>query len=151
MAYTREDLDVIDDAVTIIRRRPRMYAGDAPRATRLAAKLAGDLLQFGVRSVSADAFGAWWLVTSQSDWLAADGVYHSEYWHRIVPAPEIGLEAMRPEVLLTAFASVLFTVSKSAIEFVVGDKVGNEALQARLRTLLAPEFRGRAVGFLIEE
>jgi len=53
--------------------------------------------------------------------------------------------------LLTAFASVLFTVSKSAIEFVVGDKVGNEALQARLRTLLAPEFRGRAVGFLIEE
>jgi hypothetical protein len=113
--------------------------------------MAGDLLQFGVRSVTAEALDAWWLITSQSDWLAIDGVCHSEYWHRIVPAPEIGLEAMRPEVLLTAFSSVLFTVSEGSVEFIVGDKIGSAALQMRLGTLLAPEFRGRAVGFLVDE
>jgi len=151
MAYAREDLYVIDDAVALIRRRPCMYAGDAPRAVRLAAKMAGDLLQFGVRSVTAEALGPWWLITSHSDWLTIDGVYRSEYWHRIVAAPEIGLEAMRPEVLLTAFSSVLFTVSKGSVEFLMGDKIDNAAMQMRLGTLLAPEFRGRAVGFLIEE
>jgi len=151
MAYARENIDVIDDAVALIRRRPRMYGGDAPRAVRLAAKMTGDLLQLGARSVTAEALDAWWLITSQSDWLIIDGVYHSEYWHRIVAAPEIGLEAMRPEVLLTAFSNVLFTVSKGSVEFVVGDKIGDPALQMRLATLLAPEFRGRAVGFLIQE
>jgi hypothetical protein len=151
MAYAREDLDIIDDAVAMIRRHPAMYAGNAPRAVRLAAKMAGDLLQFGARSVSADAFGAWWLITSQTDWLTFNGVCHSHHWHRIVAAPELGLEAMRPEVLLTAFSSVLFTVCRESVEFVVGDKISNDALQAKLRTLMVPEFRGRAVGFLIEE
>lgn len=151
MAYTLDDLDVIDDAVALIRRYPVTYAGDTPRAARLAAKMAGDLLQFGVRSVSAEAFGPWWLVISLSDWLTVGGVYHSEYWHQIVSAPDLGLEAMRPEVLLTAFSSVLFTVGEGSVEFVVGDNITNEALQTKLCALLAPEFRGRAVGFLIEE
>jgi hypothetical protein len=151
MAYARQDLDVIDDAVALIRRHPGTYAGDPPRAARLAAKMAGDLLQFGARAVSAEAFGAWWLVISQSDWLTVDGVHHAEYWHRIVPAPVLGLEAMRPEVLLTAFSRALFTLVKGSVEFVVGDNIGNGALQMKLRALLTPEFRGRAVGFLIEE
>jgi hypothetical protein len=33
----------------------------------------------------------------------------------------------------------------------VGDRIDNEALQMKFRTLLMPEFHGRAVGFLIEE
>ncbi len=151
MAYTADDLQVIH-AMDAIRRAPRLYAGDPPRAARLAAKMAGDLLQFDMRSVNAEAFGAWWLITSQSDWLIVHGVvYHPEYWRSVVPAPEIGLQAMRPEVLLTAFSSVLFTVANEAVEFLVGDKIDNEALRLKLLTLLVPEFRGRAVGFLIEE
>ncbi|HEY3847168.1 MAG TPA: hypothetical protein VGL95_08650 [Acetobacteraceae bacterium] len=151
MAYARDDLDIIDDAVALIRRHPDVYAGEAPRAARLAAKMTGDLLQFGARSVSAEMFGSWWVVTSQSDWLTINGVYHADYWHRIVAAPEIGLEAMRPEVLLTAFSRVLITVARESMEFIVGNEIGNAALQMRLRALLVPEFRGRAVGFLIEE
>lgn len=150
MAYTVDDIQIID-SMAAIRRAPRLYAGDPPRAARLAAKMVGDLLQFGMRSVSAEAFGAWWLITSQSDWLTSDGVYHAEYWRRVVVAPEIGLQAMRPEVLLTAFSSALVTVARESMEFIVGAEVGNEALQAKLRTLMVPEFRGRAVGFLIDE
>ena len=150
MAYTLDDLHVID-SIAAIRRAPRLYAGDPPRAARLAAKMVGDLVQFGMRSVSAEAFGAWWLITSQSDWLSIDGVYHPEYWRRVVHAPEIGLQAMRPEVLLTVFSSVLVTVANGSLEFLVGDRVDNEALQTKLRALLGPGFHGRAVGFLIEE
>ena len=142
MAYTADDIQIIDP-IAAIRRAPRLYAGDPPRAARLVAKMAGDLLQFGMRSVSAEAFGAWW--------LTIDGVYHPEYWRCVIHAPEIGLQAMRPEVLLTVFSSVLVTVANGSIEFLVGDRIDNEALQMKFRTLLVPEFHGRAVGFLIEE
>jgi hypothetical protein len=151
MAYTAEDLTVYDNAVALIRSQPTVYAGKAPRAARLAAKAAGDLLQFGVKSLSAESFDRWWLITSQSDWLTINDVYHSEYWHRIIPAPEVGLEAMRPEVLLTALSSILFTVSKGAVDFIVGNGINHRELEMKVQTLLAPEFHGRGVGFLVNE
>jgi hypothetical protein len=147
---SREDA-VHTDAIAIIKMRADLYGGRSPRRTRLTGRLVSDLLQFGVKSVSAEAFGDWWLIVAKSDWLTIDLEYRVDRWKRISAAPEIGLEAMHPEVLLTAFSEVLFTIAKGSMDFIVGQEIGNGELTAKVQSLLHPDFRGRAVGFLIKE
>ena len=91
-------------------------------------------------------------MTAQTDWLTRYGVCRSECWQRILPAPEPGLNAMRPEVLLTAFSQALFTVSHSSVQHIVGNgELPDADLQARVLALVASDFHGRAVGFLLAD
>lgn len=61
MAYSLEDIKVCEAGVALIRLRPDMYGGPASRARNLAAYMAGDLLKFGMKSVTIDLIGGWWL------------------------------------------------------------------------------------------
>jgi hypothetical protein len=151
MAFTMDDLTVAN-SLDVIRRWPEKYAGPAPRAKRLAGKTIADLLCFGVESASVEAFGAWWLIVAQHDWLTLEGTYHAEYWHTVRAAPEVGLQADRPEAVLTALSKSLFTIADSSIEFIVGnDEISSDQLRKRILSLLDGKFRGRAIGFWIDE
>jgi hypothetical protein len=128
-----------------------MYGGKPPRAARLAAGMAADLVQRGFVPVTVETFDGWWLVTCQVDWLNVSGAYHANYWRRIVPAPEIGDNAMRMEVLLTAFSAVLFTVTAGSVEFIAGaNEINNDTLRDKATSLSRSDFRGRAVGFIAD-
>ncbi len=148
---SREELTIYADPIAIIRMRPELYAGPTPRRRSLAGRLVSNLLQFGVKSIAVEAFDEWWLVVAENDWLTINGEYRSDRWRRISAAPEVGLEAMHPEVLLTAFSDVLFTIANGSMDFLVGQEIKNEALAAKARSLLRPDFRGRAVGCLIRD
>ncbi|HVT52575.1 MAG TPA: hypothetical protein VHE77_13445 [Dongiaceae bacterium] len=149
--YTAEDIPLVTDTIAWIRQHPELYAGPPPYRRRLAARLVHDLVCFGLNNVSAEAFDTWWLVTAQMDWLVIDGIYRAEYWRTVRAAPEIGLDACRPEVVMTALSHTLFTVANGSVEFVVGNEIGHDGLRTKVKSLAAPDFRGRAVGFLIEE
>jgi hypothetical protein len=52
--YTPKDVEILDDAIAIIRRNPVFYGGEPPRGARLAAALARDLIEYGDLPVSID-------------------------------------------------------------------------------------------------
>ena len=148
--YRPEDIPVVD-ALEWIRGHPEYFVGPPPYKRTLVARAVHDLVCFGVNAVSAEAFDPWWLVIAQSDWLTIDGIYRREYWQTTGAAPEIGLQAARPEAVMTALSDALFTVANGTVEFIVGSEIGHDGLRAKVQSLLTPEFRGRAVGFLIAE
>ena len=149
--FRQEDLTVYTGAVAIIRMHPDMYAGPTPRRRRLAGKMISDLLHFGVRSATVEVYGEWLMIVAQSDWLTINGKYQADRWDHISAAPEIGLDTMHPEVVLTAFSEVLFTIASGSIDFIVGKDIHDPEIAARAQSLLAPDFRGRAVGFFIKD
>jgi hypothetical protein len=150
LTYGPHDLVILDDAIAIIRRNPVLYGGDAPRGARLAAAVMRDRIAHGDVPVSGDEVDGWWLITCQRDWLADSGTDQPDYWHRIVAAPEIGTESIRSEVLLTAFSKALFTIADGQLLWLVQDGSIPASLDGKIRPLLEPSFKGRAVAFAVD-
>jgi hypothetical protein len=148
--YTADDLEILDDAVAIIRRNPFFYGGHPPRGPFLARAMSEDLIIFADLPMTVDAVAGWWLIASQKDWLRKDGADRSDYWRRIVPTPEAGRETMRTEVLLTAFANGLFTVAGQGIEWIVSGPPAPKAVMDRVAQILDSGFRGRLVAFTVD-
>ena len=148
MDYEPGDLVIIDDPIKVIQRNPTLYGGASPRGARLAAALARDLIEQGDLPVTVDRVAGWWFITCEKDWLAAAGEDEAAHWFRMIPNPASGPEAIRPEILLTAFASGLFTAGPArTLHWIVKGIEMPPRLTSRVRRLLASNFGGRAVGF----
>jgi hypothetical protein len=107
----------ITDPIEFIRTRPEMYVpeGHVPGAI-LAGRLVADALIGPDQGHHAAArrLNEWWIVGSDWDWVdwyATATV--EEYFHRIVPFPNAGPDAIHAEVLLTAFAKDVVTFARS--------------------------------------
>ena len=109
--HTPEGLQIHDDPITFIRSRPQMFLRSARFTPEEAVEhLIGAALVCGATAVSIErSAGGWWIIWSTQDWLPS-GASHSVF-QRIVPFPQDGPTSMRPEVLLTAFAADVVTVS----------------------------------------
>ena len=66
--------------------------------------------------------GDWWIISSNVDWLATCPDYApEELFFNIVALPEAGPNSMRAEILLTAFAQQVVTVSADHQSIIKGD------------------------------
>ena len=112
-------LQTVDPIEWVKRNQSLFFPGGKIDVIRLLAYVMGDVLELGGGEYRILHRDAWWLVGSDADWLAQPGVSVRALFERVVPAPGHGEHSMRAEVLLTAFAEDVFTVS------------GQEALQIK--------------------
>ena len=116
--FAREDLQVLGDAVDVVRRRPDMYLMGGLRPESIAEALAHDALVLGARRILIERHAEWMVVSAETDWLCVPGAWGKlpppeELFRRIVPLPEDGANAMRHEILATAYATDVVTATVS--------------------------------------
>lgn len=111
------------DPVEHIRANPDLYLpGGRADPAHLASRLAGDALMLGAGRVEVSHDGCWWWVAADRDWMDANpSISAHDAFERIVPFPEAGVNSMRSEVLLTAFAERVVTVAEDGRECIKGD------------------------------
>ena len=137
----REELHQIDDALRYVRSHPEMFfSARRFSSNETALLLAREALQAGAQSVEVVRAGSWVVVHSPSDWLGKDA---PTSFHRIVPFPQGGDNAMRMEILTTAFTEAVITKVDGKVEEIIG--------AADPSILEGYAERGRAVAFLAAE
>jgi hypothetical protein len=148
--YSHEDLQRIGDPVEFLRKRPSTYAGDRPWGPRFAARLMHDLILLDALPSRVERIGAWWLVSSERDWLASEhgGISTKPFFH-IVAFPPAGDNSHRSEVLLTAFANAVLTCGNDGLTWIRGDP--EEYLPDGLRIAFSRIGHGRIVAFKVDE
>ena len=103
----------IIDPIEHIRSHPDMYLwGGSASPSDLASRLTADALLLGASRTLVVHTDQWWAVAADVDWLAGAVVSADALFGRIVPFPQAGVNSMRSEVLLTAFADDVVTWSE---------------------------------------
>jgi hypothetical protein len=139
--YTRDDVQVFDDPIDFIRRRPAMFFRRGEFSPDEAVeRVVGEALRCGAADLAIKRLGAWWIIWSKRDWLPPRD--HHTAFQRIVSYPEGGQNSMRAEVLLTAFASDVVTQTGTGLLAIKG------APDSELRRFLSQHGDvGRVVAF----
>jgi hypothetical protein len=110
------------DPIAQIQANPQMYLrGGQVDAVDLARQLAGDAIYLGAKRVQIMEVNDWLLVAADVDWMnknAQTGV--NDLFNRIIPFPQAGVNSMRSEVLVSAFADDVFTADANGHEIVKG-------------------------------
>ena len=111
------------DAIDYVRQRPeRFFRGSSPEPVELVTHIVGEVLLLGGSETCIMRSGDWWIISSNVDWLATCPNYApEELFFRIVAFPEAGPNSMRAEILLTAFAQQVVTVSADRQSIIQGD------------------------------
>src|SRR5690349_4433092 len=100
------------DPVTHVRDNPAMYLRGGRRdAVELARQLAGDAIYLGAKRAQILEVNGWLLVAADIDWMKDRDV--RETFQQIVPFTEAGVNSMRSEILLTAYADDVFTADET--------------------------------------
>jgi hypothetical protein len=117
------DVQILDDPIGFIRKRPGMFVRSQPvSGAELAANIVGDALLLTSGHVTAFRKAAWWVIASDIDWIASQSSPSVEdYFSRIVPLPQAGPNSMRGEVLLVAFARDVVSQGEDGRHVVTGD------------------------------
>jgi hypothetical protein len=140
-----KDIEILDDPIDVIRRRPTMYLGvDTPTAQVLAGRMVSSLVWLDALPAGVSHLGEWWVIRSERDWLSADGPSSLAAFSRILPLPGAGANSMRSEVLLTAFAECVVTAGTDGVSWIKG---GGGALP----NTLTPPVGGRWVAFTLKD
>jgi hypothetical protein len=133
------------DPINHIRSNRAMYipgAGDP--SSYLAQRLLSDAMLLGASHVNVHRDGDWYTVAADKDWLANSGAQDvRELFSRVVPFPQAGVNSMRAEVLLSAFARDVITSDESTATPIQGN------VQTSLFPLLAPWPWARIVRFRV--
>ena len=121
---TVEKINVLEH----MRRSKDMYLGREEVVPEyLATLIANDALTLGVKQVTVTHCNDWWLISSEDDWLQIENVYGIEdTFHKILPLVGGGLESMRREIFLTAYASAVFTRKDDKLLQIVGSVEAND-------------------------
>ncbi|MBB3210722.1 hypothetical protein FHS27_006570 [Rhodopirellula rubra] len=102
-----------------------MYTGLAtPTAAVIAGAIANDAIVLGASDTRAFRFDDWWIISADSDWLNAPCKCFApptEAFRRVLAFPEIGVNSMRHEILATAFATSVVSLSPTDRIVVSGD------------------------------
>jgi hypothetical protein len=115
--YTQDDLVILDDPLAFIRKYPQMFL---PRVCgrSLAVNLADGALLLSDAPVTVARAGDWWIVAAEADWMGVSG---EDAFTRMSPFPEAGPNSVRPEVLLTAFATHVATWGAPGARVIKGE------------------------------
>lgn len=128
------EVQILDDPIAFIRKRPSMFARSIPvSGAELAANIIAEALLLTHGQVTASRADAWWVVTSDVDWIAGESDHAVEdAFSRILPLPQAGPNSMRGEVLLTAFARDVVTQDIYSRCVIKGSTQADDAVWAML-------------------
>jgi len=147
--WTRADLTTLK-GLDIMRRRPEIYMPEGISAPGISARITSDALRLGARHVQTDVIGAWYIVSSDLDWLTAP-VYEPasvpELFQRLVNFSEGGLNAARAEAWVGAYCRTAYAVAKDERICVVG----SESMPSQVEAALLPNGLVRSVAFLLHD
>lgn len=121
----------------------RFFRTGSPSGLELAYHLVCDALHLRAECTIARS-GDWWVVFGPEDWLKHDTQAVPELFARVVAAPEQGVNSMRGEVIVAAFAAAVGTFDGASWTSIQGEI----PLYVR-RRLAATENVERAVAFCI--
>jgi hypothetical protein len=116
-------MQTMDNAVDYIRQHRAMFLRTKETTPiELVERILGDALYSGASECTVLRQRDWWIIASTTDWLSghADHV-PEELFQKIVAMPEAGQNAMRGEVLLTAFAQHVITATPYGCMVISGD------------------------------
>lgn len=85
----------------------------------------------------------WWIIRAEEDWLDEGVGGTDRLFSEIVAFPEAGRNSMRPEILVSAFASDVITVGPDGRQTLKG----NIPSEAEIWSLLQVAGRQRALAF----
>ena len=116
-------MQALADAIDYVRQRPeRFFRAGSPEPVELVTHIVGEVLLLGGSETYTMRNGDWWIISSNVDWLAKCPDYApEELFFNIVALPEAGPNSMRAEILLTAFAQQVVTVSADHQSIIKGD------------------------------
>jgi hypothetical protein len=114
--YTEDDLAIVADPISVLRRQPSMFMGDRPWGPYLAARMARDLILLDALPVRIERENDWWLIESDVDWLRMSS--EKDPFRSMVTFPAAGHAAFRSEVLLSAFADAVVTGSGGRLDWI---------------------------------
>lgn len=116
-------MQALADAIDYVRQRPeRFFRGGSPEPVELVSHIVGEVLLLGGSETRTMRSGDWWMISSNVDWLKTCPDYApEELFFHIVAFPEAGPNSMRAEILLTAFAQQVVTVSANHQSIIKGD------------------------------
>lgn len=135
------------DPLDHIRSNREMYLpGGRCDPAYLATRVADDALTLGASRVELLRHRDWWVIAANSDWMArGPSCDVRELFGRVVPFPESGVNSMRAEVLLSAFADDVVTSGKDDGEVIKG----NVSARDEIWSLVKGSDRARAVAFRV--
>jgi hypothetical protein len=127
MTYTEADLQ-ITEPMAYIRQHWRMFLRRIdPR--ELATAVVECALFTTDGPITVHRVGDWWIVGGDVDWLASgSAVEGRSVFEEIVAFPEAGANSMHAEVLLTAFAKSVVTVTPDEAVTVKGEVGSDDAI-----------------------
>ena len=142
-----EDIVLLIDPIRAILRSPKMYLGGEgkPSGELLAARLMHTLILLDALPAQVSRSDSWWIIRSDKDWLLTEDAVLQAFT-RILPFPEAGVNAMRDEVLLTAFADAVVIIGSTGVQW-IKEAHANFALPAEVES--ANPGQGRVVAFLM--
>ena len=116
-------MNTLDNTVDYIRRnRDRFLKAKQTEPIELVERILGDALYAGASECAVFRQDDWWIIASPTDWLGGHKADAPEdLFHRIVAMPEAGQNAMRGEVLLTAFAQNVITATPTTCTLISGE------------------------------
>ena len=117
-------MQALAEAIDYVRQRPeRFFRAGSPEPVELVTHIVGEVLLLGGSETYTMRNGDWWIISSNVDWLATCPDYApEELFFNIVALPEAGPKSlMRAEILLTAFAQQVVTVSADHQSIIKGD------------------------------
>lgn len=109
------------DPIAHLRDRRQMYLPESGSiGLFLAQRLATEAMILGATSVQTSYRGDWWSVAADCDWLTDQKTTIEELFSQLVPFPQAGVNSIRSEVLLTAFAQDVVTTDMNEVRIITG-------------------------------
>lgn len=135
MKYTVADLQTLD-ALDYIRSHPEMFTPNGfPTPAIIAHEIAGDAIILGATCVRVFRYDNWWIVSANLDWLCSPcrcPASPRDAFDRVLGFPELSVNAIRHEVLATAYAECVVSLSKSDRFVVCGNVAENHPIWSRM-------------------
>lgn len=145
----KEKIEVLEDVIAHVRRRKTMYLGrEEVIPENLITALVNDALTLGTQAVEVRHRENWWMVSSEEDWLIRGHQCTVEQvFKKLVPLAGAGPEVIRNEVLLAAFASIVFTRKGGELIQIVGTLPLED--RSLIESLRAIPVSHRVIGFAL--
>jgi hypothetical protein len=143
-------VEFLKDAVEHVKKRKLMYLGSEDVVPeKIAAFIANDALILKVEKIYIEHWHNWFLVRSPEDWLTYQNDFTiEETFCRLIPLVGGGANALRREILSTAFASDVFTMKGGKIIVIKGEHPIDAGLTNLLKSI--PDSY-RVVGFRVSK
>lgn len=128
-----------------IQKYPQMYIGSNElNAQYLVTELLTDAKLLGIKEAEYFSFANWHLIKAESNWIIKNTLgitLIEDIFNRIIPFPEAGVNSIRSEVIITAFASDVFVWYQESLTVIKGNKPNPELVDL---LFLQPKF---CIGF----